>query len=568
MPYQTVSINAFEGLNEDENPHSLGNGELTKAVNIARYGNSIGTRPGTRRPDTDEDYDGPIEKTTDSSRSDKPVQGAFEYRKNFDEGRVLITILDDPGTVNMIYKTKDTQLTSVGVTITAGATNFWTFAVHRNVLWAAGGASTDHIWTWNGAATSVTLRALTEKNATSTRLYPKYIFAWRNYLLMNGLRGGTSYSNNPAATRFADFGEDPTENSRWSDGNTLGFSASRVGSDTFGESFTTGFGSYKDNRDDVLLVLSNKKITGWVLDNVVDFRQSDVIANGCATQRAFVDLGVDSGDAIYLSPRGTIHSLRQSQAAGVRTDSFLSWKIRETTNRINLSNLHLADSAYDPINGRVLFGVPTGSNAYLDTILMLDVKGQSELTAATARWYIWNIQGMEVTHMGYFRDSSSDGHIYFFGSKGDVAWVVNDTFSDIDDSGTTTTAGYTAELQTKHNANGDPSARDTVGDVTFTLQPGGSYSPTYKTLFDYGQRMTGARYLRMPKPVGAVVGTDVVGTGVIGADSVTRDEKVYGTGKAQTISHNIQHAGKNEPFRVSQITYQIRRALEDTGSIA
>ena len=117
--------------------------------------------------------------------------------------------------------------------ITVGTDNLWTFALHNNLLWAAGGAATDDLWTWNGdqaTPTAPVIRALTDK-ASTNRLRPKFIKEWRNYLLINGLRGGVSDTNNPALSRYHTFGSDPTADGNWLDGNSLGYSSRQVGQD-------------------------------------------------------------------------------------------------------------------------------------------------------------------------------------------------------------------------------------------------------------------------------------------------------------------------------------------------
>lgn len=562
--YVARSLRQLRGLHEDENPHHLTRGDLVVADNAARYGNDVGTRPGTVALGAAEDY-------ANQLGGSKPIQGAYEWRSDFDANRKLVVVAEQGGTSEMVWSDDGTVYPLPGTppTITAGQDNRWTFADHLNELYAAGGAATDDFWHLDPSTTTNNpTRILLPVSAGSTPR-PQYVYSWRNYLLVNGLRGGTVADNNPTVSRFCTFASDPTVAANWPVGNTIGFSATRKGIDAYGTNYATGFSSYRDNEGDFLLILGNKNITAAVLDPANDFQVTDAIATGCVGQRAFVSLGLDSGDAVYMSERG-VHSLRQSQQHGVKEDRFLSWKIRSTFATLNKNRFKHVVSAFDHINGRVVFAVSTGSNSAHDLLLVLDLDEQSQLNSETALWYKWQISGgMKINEMFFARDgtSNNDWHLYFFSTDGRVGRFSSDVFSDIDGAGSA--YPYRFAIQTNHEAEGDILHRKGLGDVMITLQPGGDYMPAYRTIFDYGARSSGVQNLDMASAASAKWGVGppatVWGGFEWGSAKAVHDEKVYGTGSGRTISHEISHAGENQPVRISRIDQNIRLSGEDAG---
>ena len=344
----------------------------------------------------------------------------------------------------------------------------------------------------------------------------------------------------------------------------MGYGAFGVGSNRvglhYGADYTTGFGTYRDNKGDWLLVLTNNAIYSVQLDPTDDFRITDAIGTGCVSQRAFVSLGIDSGDAVYLSQFG-IHSLRQSQQYGAKEDKFLSWKIRQTMKTLNISRLKYAVGAHDSQNGRVVFAVPTGSSTSNDTLLVLDTKGSNSLNADNAKWYIWRISGVSINELLYARDASDNWHLYAGTTTGDVLRFSDDAFNDLD-------AAYQSELQTAHNDLGSLLIRKTLGPIMVTLQPGGNYRPTMKFIFDYGQNISTSRQLSMKAPGGSLLGVGLLGGFMLGTAEVTRNEKVYGAGSGRTIGFNISHTGADEPYRVGKIDYLVAGMGQDAGDAA
>lgn len=557
MPYRTVSIPVLQGLNEDENPHSLRTGELVRAENCARFGNMVGTRPGVKQPGSGDEYDGDLTGT-------EPIQGMFEHRENFDEGRHLLAVGEDDAGNGAVYHNHDAYVgdpTTYTATITGGQDNLWVFTQYQNKTWAFGGAASDDIWTFDGVTSNdPAQQSLTDKG-TAANLRPKYGIEFRNYLLMNGLRGGTAASNNPAVTRYCDFGTDATTDGNWADGNTIGFSATRPGIPSYGSTYTTGLATYSDNSGDWLLILANRELFGCLLDPTNDFVVADAIANGCSSQRAYVSLGLDSSNAIYMSPNGTIHSLAESQRSGDKADTFLSWKIRPTISTLNRSRTDKAVGAYDFVNGRVIFAVSTGANTSHDTLLCLDVKDHDRITADNARWYIWKLNGVNINELLMARDSSGDWHLYGGTTDGKVIQFADTPASDLG-------SGFQVVFQTNYEDFGTLLNQKQLGDASITLQPGGNYKPSLKVFFDVGERASDSLPLPMPlDSSGGTWGTFVWGTGTWGSsETQTRIAKPYVVGSGSTISYEFSHNVAAEPFRVGRIDQQVEAIGETAGS--
>jgi hypothetical protein len=321
--------------------------------------------------------------------------------------------------------------------------------------------------------------------------------------------------------------------------------------------------SFRDNTGDYLMLLYNDHIQTVNLNPQsgfnVPFFVSDKIANGCVNQRAYVSLGLDAGDAIYMSERG-VHALKQSQTHGTKSDTFISWKIRPFFKGLNRNRLKYAVGAYDFRNGRVLFAVTTGSNVTHDAILCLDVKDDDTITADNARWSIWYIGGSKsINELKMLRDENDVWRMHFGTTTGEVGYFNDDTFKDFGVS-------YVSRFQTAHDAMGSTLTSKNLGDVNVTLQPGGSYKPQINFHFDYGRNVSKNRYLKMAAITGAEWGVDDWSQGVWAEGYATWSDKVYGSGSGSTVGFSIEHQG--DPFFISSIDYQIRITGETTGDTA
>ena len=136
--------------------------------------------------------------------SNPAVQGIHEFRQGRDDGRQLVVVAN-----GKIYRTEDTEVTSSSPTITAGAQYLWSFANHQSLMYAAGGASGDDIWTWDGNTSNAATARL-----AGLGLRPKYVFAKFGVLFLAGFQTGTDFFNNPLVARYSNYGETTTDETR------------------------------------------------------------------------------------------------------------------------------------------------------------------------------------------------------------------------------------------------------------------------------------------------------------------------------------------------------------------
>jgi hypothetical protein len=275
---------------------------------------------------------------------------------------------------------------------------------------------------------------------------------------------------------------------------------------------------------------------------------SESIATGCVSQDAFVNLGLDVGDAVYLSEDG-IHSLSMSQQYGNRDQTYLSWPIRKTFDRLNRSRLKYAKSAYWPNEGIVLFAVSTGANVVNDTILCLDIKNAQRLSPENVRWYVWRLNGATVNTMKLARGSDNKPYIYFGGNAGEVVRFDRHVYSD-------NGASISATFQTKNEDFGLPSREKHIGDVYIGLQGNGNYTVQHSILVDDGQSTTQHSLLEVPTGTG-IWGTALWGQFTWGGEGSIKRHRVPGVGSGVTVSHRFSHSGASEPFWLSFLSQEI-----------
>ena len=534
--FKPYTLGQFGGINEDEDPTSLQPNQLTRATNVCRLGQLTGTRPGIAY--SDEDY-------TAALGDAEPIQGQIEWRHGQGASREHIVISGDE-----VYRNGDTKMTTAAVVISDGYNNVWTFGDHNDKLYAAGGAVGDSFMYWDGTLTPGTWAAIDIQNSTPATIRPKYIYHWKNYLFLCGMDRALP-DDNPLVWRYPNLGTDYTDPTNWPVGNTIGGDGIG-GLPGYGSNFATGTASYQDNRGDYLLLLTNKGIYSYVLNEyaLIGFKQNDAIANGCVSQRAYVNLGVDAGDAVYMSSEG-IHSLRLSQAHGDRATSFLSWPIRKTFATLNQDRLKYAVGAYWPMEGLVVFAVSTSGQAQHDLILAMDIQNVKELTPDTVRWYKWSVAGVDkINDLVFARDSDGNPYIYGGGVDGEVFRFQRDVYSDLG-------AGYASTFYTKHENFGLPSVEKTVGDNYVLVRVGAAnFAPTHSYIFDYGRRTGGMSSLNVTY-TRSQFGIAKFGSSQFGGGDSLETVKLYGYGKAESIAHRFGAGSTNKPFWIASVSQDI-----------
>lgn len=555
--WQTWTMIPIGGLNLDENPNAVRRTEIIDALNVWFRGNTIGTRPGAAFETNSGGYTAVLP---------GPVQGGFEWRTDNDGTRKLMVVAE-----GVIYSdgTPTTVTEGAGVTVSAASSTdpkLWTFATFgysgTSAVYAAGGSGTDTPWYWTGTGDATLLSIL---NSSGSAVYPTYIFAkWKRlYACAWRTAAGaisTDIAADPMTPRYTSLNQ-PTV---WPTGNT--FAGTGIGGiSAYGDEYLTGFGEYTDNDGDWLLLLSNRRIYAVQEDpsNAVTpfyISRKGAIEFGCVSQHAFVSLGLDSGDAIYLSRHG-IHSLRQTQEFGGSAEKMLSWKIRTFFQGLNRSRLKYAVGAYLREEGLVVFAVPNGSDTHNTVLLVLDVKelGGEELSAQNARWSIWRVTGSASTYgqvTTLFAARGSDDTPYLYGgNRAGAVFRFSDTATQ--DFGDTQ---YDAFFQTKWEDYDEPTRSKTLGNLNFQMQPDGSNArqASLTVKWDFGARSSGPYPIVLPASGGFVLGTSVLGTGVLSNSVATNSDRIYVTGHGVTSSLRVARDGS--PFYVARISGQVAGA--------
>jgi len=387
-----------------------------------------GTRPGVEYGDTD---------YTASLGADDNIQGIHEYARNYDTERDLIVISEGKVYKSNVAAALNTVTNSV--VITAGQNNLWTFTDFQDKMFAAGGAAGDSFWFWDGNTTGSGILDWVDLGFDV-----KYVFSKWNMIFVGGVANSGAYSptfdENPMVWRYCDYATDATDPANWKSSNVLPgqLLGENYGVGTYGGEYSTGLGSHQSNQGDFLLLLTNKRIVSFVpnsgvTSNANAFRLFDTVGTGCVAQNAFVNLGLDVGDAVYIGPDG-IHSLAQSQEFGATVSEYLSWPIRKTWDTINHSRLKYASGTYWPNEGLVLFCVTSGGGTTNDLILCLDIKNSGRLTPSSVRWYKWYLNGITANIIRPIRGSDGKPYPYVGGISGEVVRFDRGYYSDLVDN--------------------------------------------------------------------------------------------------------------------------------------
>lgn len=534
------TIVSFGGLVEEEHPLARRPSDLVDARNCMRKGEMLGTRPGLEL--NDGDYD--------AARSGTPgCQGLYEFRINKDADRDLISVFD--GNVYTSHDGSAVDKTTNSVTISSGDDYLWTFAPFQNKVFAAGGnPATDSVWYWSGSG------ALNKLNLAGMSISAgaQYVFQKWNIMFLGGLNG-TGASDNPLCARYHTYGTDPTLVASWPTSNVIPGIAlgNNFGPGSYGSEFNTGFGSFTDNRDDFLLFLTNRRIVPFAPNLALTgpsdaFTMSDSIDIGCVSQRAFVNLGQDVGDAVYMSPNG-VHSLAISKQYGNRTSDYLSWPIRKTFSSLNRSRLKYSTGAYWPDEGVVVFLVSAGSSTTHNRMLCLDIRGAQQLTPDQVRWYVWDFPtGLVPNFIAAARGSDDKPYIYVGDLAGRVMRFFRSSYSD-DGS------AIPVSIQVANDSFGSITSSKIVGDTFLLLQGSGNHAIQHRYILNDGEAPGKATLLTVPA-AGLLWGSGTWGSGVWGGENVTQRQRIYGVGSTPTIGHRFTHSGAGQPFWVGSLAQE------------
>ena len=540
----SAPASGFGGLVEEEHPLGRRPTDLIEARNCMRKGHMLGTRPGLELGDA----------SYDAARTGAPgCQGFYEMRLDKDANRDLISVFD--GNVYLDHDGSALDKATDSVQITTGDDYFWTFAAYQNKVFATGGkltATVDDPWHWNGnPASKLTVLDIA---GIGLSLSAQYVFSKWNFLFFSGMNG-TTFSDNPLSWRYNDYASDATLAASWPTSNTLPgqLLGENFGPGSYGGEYSTGMGSFTDNKNDFLLLLTNRRIVAMapnlsLTSNADAFAMSDGVDIGCVSQRAFVNLGQDVGDSVYLSSNG-VHSFAQSKEFGNRVGEYLSWPIRNTFAGLNKSRLKYASGAYWPTEGVVLWLVSSGSSTTHNKILCLDIRGAKTLTADECKWYVWDVaSGITLNCLGVARGSDDKPYIYAGDLQGRLMRFERDSYTDA-------TSKITVSIQTANDDFGIPNKQKTVGDTYLLMQGDGSYRVRHTLVLNDGQTTGKVTSLSVPQS-GSLWGTAIWGTSYWASDNATERQRVYGVGTSPTIGHKFFHDGAGQPFWIGSLTQE------------
>lgn len=532
---ETKDLSLLGGLVEEEHPTSIAATDLRKAKNCARRGRALGTRPGCNP--TDPDYDAAISGTP-------AVQAIYEFRRNQDANRDLVVVAG-----GAIYTDRTTTLNKAtnSVTVSSGANNLWTFATFQNKLFAAGGATMDSFWNWDGSAAP-------NKVDLSLTAGAKYVFSKWNFVFLAGF-GGTAYNDNPMVVRYCDWGTDATDAANWNVNNVIPgvILQNNFGPGSYGREFCTGLASYQDNRGDFLLMLTNRRLVAFrpnveAEDNETAFLMEDAIDTGCMHQNAFVNLGLDFGDAVYFGPNG-IHSLSMSSQYGNKVQNYLSWPIRKTFENLNLGRSKYVSGAYWPYEGLVTFVVSSSGSSTHNLILAMDIKDAAELTPDTVRWFKWELPTtISPNVLAAARGTDDKPHLYLGDTAGNVFRFGREEYTD-------NSITIPVEIETASTDYGYPSAQKTIGDTFIGLQGEGGLVK-HQVITDDGSTVGRITTLGTGSGDG-IWGNDSWGGGVWGATGTVERHRVASAGTSVTVGHRFTSAGSTSPFWITALSQTI-----------
>ncbi len=532
-------LDDLRGLDENENPHLIHTKSLTVANNVWRLGRSLGTRPGMVR-DPDNVYDAAI-------ASAPTICGIADFRRSRNASRTLVVVV--PGAIHT-SDTATVALGASGVVITNAAELPWTFAQHKNKLFAAGGdvgvgATAGY---WDGAAANPTRLGIL--NNAGANIEPRYIFSFANRLWAGGF-SGTDPSGNPGIVRYSSLNDGtvwPTENTVGGNNSVGGFAADD-------EEFVTGIARFQNTEGRWLLVQTNRRL--YPLHESLDPRRvlegTEEVPVGCVGQTAWVDLGVDAGDAVFLSDQG-VHSLLESRREGNERRRFLSWQVRKTFKTINRSRAAYVVSAPWQEHGLAIFSLPTGSNTENDTVLVLDLKdvGQSGANADTAMWYKWTL-GSPVSYLAPGRDVAGNPQLYWGDYDGNVGVFSTTTYSDLG-------SAYSVRFRTKFTDFNAAVASKTLGDIYLDIgvpSAESAYTVNFQPVFDFG-RSPGESF-PIPLTPGGQFTLDV---SILDEDSLGESETIFHTklfagGRFYTCAFEVSNSSLNRPFYIHRIAGEV-----------
>lgn len=261
----------------------------------------------------------------------------------------------------------------------------------------------------------------------------------------------------------------------------------------------TGIVSYKND----LLVFkgpykgSIHRITG---STPSDFARTAYIRGlGAVWHNSIVPFG---DDLAWLSPVGTFHSLKATDAYGDYSQAFLSQPIaRWIAVYLNKARLKFCWGVNDALNGRLLFGLSRAVTQYNDIIMSYDYRFTDPPFRA-GRWALRTAHN--AASLGYFVEGGlgSDRRIYAGGTDGYIRRI--DEIGRAIDTDAASPSAYTARVTLPTCTYGGAWRTKTLEGLGLSQSPKGNYTATVGWSRDGGTQQT----TTLSMSGGAALGTD------------------------------------------------------------
>lgn len=259
---------------------------------------------------------------------------------------------------------------------------------------------------------------------------------------------------------------------------------------------------------------------------------------------------VTTANDLYWMSRYGIHSLTATQKYGDVEEAYISWPIQKTFNLLNASRLNQVQGFYHPTRNLVGWLVPSGSNTQNDTCLTYNY--------ALGLWAVWKFSSfMGASAMVAQTPTTKAPRLYVGGYAGFVFAGDQANQSDFD-----ATVGYTFRVRTPYHV----VMSEDVGvlhekqfqALTTFIRPTGSYNADVNLSVDGRTQATTIALVAQ----GAVIGTFVIGTDVIGSEADTKYVEAPIEDRGRGLQVEWRQSGVNQDMEI--LGYAIRYAPGET----
>jgi hypothetical protein len=289
--------------------------------------------------------------------------------------------------------------------------------------------------------------------------------------------------------------------------------------------------------------LSVHRITGATPSTFA--RKVFVSGISAANQSCVFEMGDDVG---FISPRGTIHSIKATANYGDYSQSYLNYPILSwCRDNMNLGRAAYWQAATDPIRGYTLISFPLVGTTNNSRCLMLDWRflSQGEPYPRHALWTFGSFASF-----GYTVDSNQRPRIFAGGYDGYVYRLDQSTRTH-----NNTSINY--NVKTPFLTYGTEYFTKSVSDASVGLAPHNQNTATFGWTCDSASEQT----TTFTQNAGSVLGTFVLGTNTLGGSAFTQRFIQEMNGDCRSIQYRINENTDGSDIEV----HNIGVALAPTG---